>query len=317
MDTLTMRVAAVRNLTDRIAEFTLVAADGNALPDWQPGAHIRVKLPGNGDRAYSLIAFDASRQACSAYRIAVQLEPEGQGGSRYMHSLKAGDTVSVTPPKCDFPLDADAPALLLAGGIGITPMISMASELAAKSMPFEFHYAGRTREAVAYAEELADAFGSALHLHFDDEPENALDLESTIRALGSGRHLYICGPRGMIDAARKSAGENGIAAERVHVELFDDAAAQEGDTSFEVELGSSGEVFTVPPGRTIVEVLEEAGIDLVYDCQRGDCGICQTNVISGTPDHRDVVLSDAERAAGKVMQICVSRAKSARLVLDL
>lgn len=312
-----MQVAAIRKLTDRIAEFELAASGGEALPEWQPGAHIRVALPEGGDRAYSLVAFDAARAGGSTFRIAVQLEPEGQGGSRFMHSLKAGDTLTVSPPKCDFPLDAKVPALLLAGGIGITPMISMAAELAENGTPFELHYAGRTRDAVAYAAELGEAFGPALNLHFDDDPETALDLEALTGSIGPEGHLYICGPRGMIDAARTQAENAGIAAERVHVELFDNASAQDGDAPFEVELASTGQVFTIPPGRTIVEVLEEGGVELMHDCLRGDCGICQTDIISGTPDHRDVVLSDAERAEGKVMQICVSRAKSARLVLDL
>lgn len=312
-----MQVAAVRKLNERIAEFELAAPDGGALPTWQPGAYIRVSLPDGGDRAYSLITFGAPRDGGSAYRIAVQLEPEGQGGSRFMHALKAGDTLTVAPPKCDFPLDADAPTILLAGGIGITPMISMAAELTARGTPFELHYAGRTRDAVAYADELVQAFGSALHLHFDDDPESALDLEALAKSVGSSRHIYICGPRGMIEAARKLAESVGITPERIHVELFDNASAQQGDTPFEVELASTGQVFTVPPGRSIIDVLEEEGVDLIYDCQRGDCGICQTEVVSGEPDHRDVVLSDAEKAEGKVMQICVSRARSARLVLDL
>lgn len=312
-----MHVAAIRKLTDRIAEFELAASGGQALPAWQPGAHIRVALPDGGDRAYSLISFDTAREGGSIFRIAVQLEPEGQGGSRFMHTLKAGDTLTVSPPKCDFPLDSKAPALLLAGGIGITPMISMAAELAGNGMPFELHYAGRTRDVVAFADELAEAFGPAVHLHFDDEPESALDLKALIGSIGPGQHLYICGPRGMIDAARKLAEDAAIAIDRIHVELFDNASAKEGDTPFEVELASTGQVFTIPPGHSIIEVLEEGGVDLVYDCQRGDCGICQTDVISGIPDHRDVVLSDAEKAEGKVMQICVSRAKSARLVLDL
>ncbi|MCI5076036.1 PDR/VanB family oxidoreductase [Oricola sp.] len=318
MTTQTMQVAAIRPLTDRIAEFELKAAGGEALPDWQPGAHIRVSLPDGGDRAYSLIAFDAARGSQPACRVAVQLEPEGEGGSRFMHGLKTGDELAVTPPKCDFPLAADTPVVLLAGGIGITPMISMAAELAAKGTEFALHYAGRSRGVMAYADRLADRFGDALHLHCDDEPENALDLDALVKQLGADRHLYICGPRGMIDAARAAAEKAGIAAERIHVELFDNASsAQDGDAPFEVEVASTGDVFTIPPGRTIIDVLEEGGVDLMYDCQRGDCGICQTDVISGTPDHRDVVLSEAEREAGKVIQICVSRAKSARLVLDL
>ena len=197
-------------------------------------------------------------------------------------------------------------------------MISMAAELAARGTPFEFHYAGRARNAIAYSGELADTFGPALHLHFDDEPDNALDLKALIDGLAPDAHLYVCGPRGMIEAVRKLAESAGVASDRIHFELFDNAAAKlEGDTPFEVELASTGQVFTILPGRSIIEVLEEGGVDLIYDCQRGDCGICQTEIVSGTPDHRDVVLSDAEREAGKVMQICVSRAKSQRLVLDL
>jgi vanillate O-demethylase ferredoxin subunit len=313
-----MHVAAIRKLTDRIAEFELAASGGSVLPGWQSGAHIRISLPEGGDRAYSLIAFDDVRGGSDIFRIAVQLEPDGKGGSRFMHSLGVGDALTVTAPKCDFPLVADAPALLLAGGIGITPMISMAAELAAKGTRFEFHYAGRTRDAIAYADKLAETFGQALHLHFDDEPDNALDLKALTDGLASDAHLYVCGPRGMIEAARKLAENAGISSDRIHFELFDNAAAtQEGDAPFEVELASTGQVFTIPPGRSIIEVLEEGGVDLIYDCQRGDCGICQAEIISGTPDHRDVVLSEAEREAGKVMQICVSRAKSQRIVLDL
>ncbi|MFP4274893.1 MAG: PDR/VanB family oxidoreductase, partial [Paracoccaceae bacterium] len=244
------------------------------------------------------------------------------GGSKAMHALAVGDTVCASAPKCDFPVTPDAPAVLLAGGIGITPMISMAASLAAAGTPVELHYAGRSRGVMAYADRLAETLGAALSLHCDDEADTALNLGALLGALGD-RHLYICGPRGLIDAARAGAEAAGIPAGRVHVELFDNvssgasAPAAQGDQPFEVEVASTGEVFTIPPGRSIIEVLEEGGMDLIYDCQRGDCGICQTEVLEGVPDHRDVVLSEAERAEGKLMQICVSRAKSPRLKLDL
>lgn len=314
MTSLTLRIAAITALTDRISQFDLGTSDGAHLPEWQPGAHIRVALPGGGDRAYSLIRFPGAAQA--GYRIAVQREDGGKGGSKFMHGRAPGDTLTVAPPKCDFPL-AQAPALLLAGGIGITPMISMATALQEAGTSFALHSCGRSRGVMAYADSLAAAFGPALHLHCDDDPATAPDLAAIIAGLGPDRHLYICGPRGMIDAARALAEGAGIPPDRVHVELFDNASATAGDTAFEVELASTKQVFTIPPGRSIIEVLEGAGIDLTYDCQRGDCGICQTAVISGTPDHRDVVLTEAERASGKIMQICVSRAKSPRLVLDL
>jgi vanillate O-demethylase ferredoxin subunit len=168
---------------------------------------------------------------------------------------------------------------------------------------------------MAYRDDLGGLCGDALHLHEDDGPAR-LDLDAVIADLGDA-HLYVCGPRGLIDAARDKAEAAGVPRARVHFELFDSPEEQAGDTAFEVEIASTGEVHVVPPGSSIIEVLEAAGLDVMYDCQRGDCGICQTDVISGEPDHRDVVLSEDERTGGKVMQICVSRAKSPRLVLDL
>ncbi|MEO9631019.1 MAG: iron-sulfur cluster-binding domain-containing protein, partial [Sulfitobacter sp.] len=159
-------------------------------------------------------------------------------------------------------------------------------------------------------------FGDALHLHCDDD-DSALNLDAVIASAGGDAHFYVCGPKGLIDAVKAKAEAAGIAPDHIHFELFDAPQEQQGDSAFEVEVASSGEVFTIPPGQSIIDVLEAGGVDVMYDCQRGDCGICQCDVISGTPDHRDVVLSEAERAAGNVMQICVSRAKSPRLVLDI
>lgn len=310
-----LKLVGKRHLTDRIAEFRFVPVEGEAC-GWQAGAHLRVTLPDGGDRAYSLIHFDAVPEVPDDYRVAVQLEEESTGGSRFMHALEEGDEVSASAPKCDFPVTPDAPAVLLAGGIGITPLISMAAALKAAGTPVELHYAVRSRALMAYGEELAALLGESLEAHFDDD-DSALDLDALIGALGD-RHLYICGPRGLIDAARAKADAAGIPAERVHVELFDNASAgAAGDESFDVEIASTGEIVSVPADKTIIEALEEAGHDLMYDCQRGDCGICQTEVLEGVPDHRDVVLSEKERESGKIMQICVSRAKSPRLRLDL
>lgn len=319
MSELHLEIAERRDLTDRIAEFRLRAPGGKALPGWAPGAHVRVALPGGGDRAYSLVSFDPVPEAPEDYRIAVLLEEESTGGSRHMHGLQAGDAVTVTPPKCDFALEAGAPALLLAGGIGITPVISMAAALKAAGTPFRLHFGARSREAMAYADALQALCGEALALHFDDEAGGPPDVTALVGGMAPGTHLYVCGPRPMIDAARAAAEAAGIAPDRVHVELFDNpaAAAGGGDRPFEVEVASTGQVFTIPPGKSIIEVLEAGGVDLIYDCQRGDCGICQTGVLEGVPDHRDVVLSEAERAAGTVMQICVSRARTPRLKLDL
>ncbi|MFT7595497.1 MAG: ferredoxin-NADP reductase [Paracoccaceae bacterium] len=316
MQTIKGLVTGVTPLTKRIVELRLKPAGDQVLPGFSPGSHIRVVLPDGDSRAYSLIRFDPLPDAATDYCIAVQLEPDGTGGSRFMHGLAVGDAVRFEPPKNDFPLLTDQPALLLAGGIGVTPMISMATALTEAGQRFDFHYSGRAQDVMAYRDTLQDRFGDALHLHYDDTPASTLNLTSVIADIQDNQHLYICGPRGMIDAAKATAEAAGIDTARIHIELFDTPTAAE-DTAFEVELTSTGEVFTVPPGQSIIEVLEAGGVDVMYDCQRGDCGICQVDVISGTPDHRDVVLSEAERAAGKVMQICVSRAKSPRLVLDI
>ncbi|OCW58004.1 ferredoxin [Hoeflea olei] len=305
-------------LTGAARELVFVAADAAKLAGFAPGAHVRFLLP-EGERCYSLIDFDGEPQTDGAqrYRFAVLLEKEGTGGSRHMHGLGVGAEVSALPPHNDFALVPGKPALLIAGGIGVTPLISMASALRQAGTPFRLHYAARTGAAMAYREEVERCFGENATLHFDDQPETALDIAALLAGLEADWHIYVCGPKGLIEAVKAQAEVAGVASERVHVELFSAAAVQAGDTAFEVEIKSTGQVFVVPPAKSIIDVLEEGGVDLVYDCRRGDCGICQTEVIAGVPDHRDVVLSDSEKAEGKLMQICVSRAKSARLVLDL
>lgn len=321
MSLLRLKVTQTSPATARIRALRLEAADGGPLPGFSPGAHVRIVLPDGGDRPYSLINADPgtdTEAGVSAYRLGVLLEEGSKGGSRYMHGLAVGDVVEASPPKNDFALESHAsPAILVAGGIGVTPIVSMAAALARAGRPFTFHYAGRSRPLLAFVDEIAAACGDALKIHCDDEPATCLDLAGLVASAPAGAHLYVCGPRGMIEAARELAHDRGFPKDQVHFELFDQPEEQAGDRPFEVVVSSTGQSFTVPPGRTIIEVLEEGGVDLVYDCQRGDCGICQTGVLEGVPDHRDVILTEDERAANTVMQICVSRAKSPRLVLDL
>ena len=312
---LNLTISAIRDETDRIRDITLASADGTPLPQYTPGAHLDFDLANLGTRSYSLIDWPEEGNT-NAYRIAVQREDDGDGGSRHMHALQPGATLTCSAPENDFELaPRDGPVVLLAGGIGVTPLISMATQLLAGGRQFEFHYAARSRAVTGYADRIASAFGGHVTLHFDDV--TPVDLNALMAGRDPATQVYVCGPRGMIDAARSAMTKAGLPDTQFHAELFATPAAEDGDAAFEVEVASSGQVFTIPPGKSIIDVLEEAGVDLMYDCQRGDCGICQTDVISGTPDHRDVVLSEAERASGKVMQICVSRAKSARLVLDL
>jgi vanillate O-demethylase ferredoxin subunit len=161
---------------------------------------------------------------------------------------------------------------------------------------------------------LETQFAANWSLWFDNETQ--IDVAAILAAAPGHAHVYCCGPKGMIEAVRTAAETAGYPTDRIRFELFETPQTQEGDQPFEVEI-NDGRVFTIPPGQSIIEVLEAADVDIMYDCQRGDCGICQTDVKSGAPDHRDVVLSEDERASGTVMQICVSRAKSARLVLDI
>ena len=309
-----LKLDTITPVTDRISLFTLVAADGSALPVYEPGAHIDIALGSPGTRSYSLVDFEPQATP-SAYRLAVQREDAGDGGSRAMHALVPGDTISASEPKDDFHLhQGDAPALLIAGGIGVTPIISFATALMARGTPFAFHYATRSAGLCAFRDRLEATFGTAVTLWFDDAA--MIDLEGLIASAAPGTQIYCCGPKGMIEAVREKSEAAGIDKDHIHFELFSSPASHEGDQPFEVEI-NDGRVFTIPADKTIVEVLEEAGVDVMYDCQRGDCGICQTDVLSGEPDHRDVVLSEAERASGKIMQICVSRAKSARLKLDV
>jgi len=300
-----------------VAEATrelVLCADGAPLPGWTPGAHVDVHLPDGGTRSYSLIDSAGVWAAPVAYRLGVRLETGGKGGSRHMHGLRPGDKLRVSAPRNGFALDAStAPALLVAGGIGITPLVSMAAALAAQGRDWRMIHAARHRGAVAFSGELSP---DRVTLHLDDVAGGPADLGPAIRAAASGTHLYVCGPRPMIDAARAHAEAAGFTPDRIHFELFEAAAAQTGDQPFEVQI-NDGRVFTVPAGQTIIQVLEAGGVDLIHDCQRGDCGICRTDVRAGTPDHRDVVLSQAERDSNTVMQICVSRARGGRLVLDI
>ena len=321
MSHLRLKVESALAPTENIRALTLVSEDGRKLPGYSAGSHIKVRLPDGGERHYSLINADPGVDTSSgvhAYRLGVLKEPAGKGGSLFMHGLTSGDTIEAVPPKNDFPVrEHEAPALLIAGGIGVTPIIAMSAELKRKGRPFEFHYTGRSKPAMAFIDEIEEACGDALKVYCDDEAERCLDLSGLIENAPLEAHIYVCGPRGMIEAVRERAHDRGFPKDRVHFELFDQPEEKAGDQPFEVEVKSTGEVFTVPPGKSIIEVLEEGGVDLVYDCQRGDCGICQTTVLKGVPDHRDVILTEDERAAGDVMQICVSRARSPRLVLDL
>ncbi|GLT10694.1 PDR/VanB family oxidoreductase [Sulfitobacter porphyrae] len=282
---------------------------------WTAGAHVRVSLRDGGDRSYSLLRLPGLQPGHLA--LGVLREAQSTGGSIFMHELKPGDRVQISNPTNHFELgDHAEPAVLIAGGIGITPILSMAAELAAKGRAFEAHYAGRSEGMLAFVNEMQEICGDRLHLHYDDQPSK-MDLNEILGQAPDGAHVYFCGPAGMIEAVKSVASDLGWPVERVHYELFSAAANTAEDTAFDVEIHSTGQIVHVPSDKTIIEALEDAGLDPLYDCQRGDCGICQCDVIDGIPDHRDVILTDSEKAANNVMQICVSRSKTPKLVIDI
>lgn len=313
---LTLKVENIRQCTSKIRLIELVGEQGQALPDYTAGAHIKVDAGDKGQRAYSLIQWSQPTSSPGRYIIAVQREDDGDGGSAYMHTLAIGQTLTVSEPDNDFALsESQAPVVLIAGGIGITPIVTMAATLKEQEHNFHCHYTGRERSSMALLSELEMHFGRSISIYTDDE--SPMNVGTLIDSCDPSSHLYICGPVGMIDAVRSKAIAANFKPEQIHIELFNSPKAEISDSSFEVEISSTGQVYVIPVGQSIIDVLHAQGVDLVFDCQRGDCGICQVDVLSGVPDHRDVVLSDEERSSGNVMQICVSRAKSDRLVLDI
>lgn len=293
----------------------ILSPQGKGFSQWHAGSHLRVEVSDGSTRAYSLLRLPNLSEGQIA--VGVLLEAKSTGGSKFMHALKPGDVIKVTEPINQFPLgDHDEPAVLIAGGIGITPILSMAADLADADRAFEMHYAGRTEGALSFVREAQDICGDALNIHYDDQP-SAMNIDAILNDAPAGSHVYFCGPKGMIEAVKGTAKGLGWNDARIHFELFSADVEKSENTAFDVEISDTGQIIHVAADKSIIEALEEAGFDPLYDCQRGDCGICQCDVIEGIPDHRDVILSDAEKASNAVMQICVSRSKTPKLVLDL
>lgn len=318
---LTLRVSSVETAAPLVRSIMLQAAGGEALPGYTPGAHLQVRLPDGGHRCYSLVSFDldpATARTPDTYRLGVRLDEVGSGGSRFMHALRPGQLIQASTPRNEFQLiESEAPVLFLAGGIGVTPLATMAARCVTQGRAFRFHYSGRSRGQLAFTGELAALASTSLTLHADDEPAHALDLAAVLATAEPASHIYVCGPLGMIDAVIAEAARQGRPRDHIHFEIFSTPDARADDDAFDVVIASSGRTIRVDAGQTILDALTAAGEDPLSDCGRGECGVCQVAVIEGVPDHRDHVLTDAERRDGKVMQICVSRSKSPRLVLDL
>ena len=322
--TLSLRVIEARDLNPLIRLLRLAADGGSPLPGFSAGAHVRVQvqLPdGSRDwRQYSLVELDpaADLAAPIAYTIAVRREDEGRGGSRFMHSVQVGELLAVEAPKNEFPLHGGpGRAVLVAGGIGVTPLATMAAGCRAQGQAVRLHYAGRSRDLMALLPELQALLGDDLAVHADAEAGAPLAVDALLAACGPHDQLHVCGPRPLLDAVLAAARARGWPQDRVHFELFSAPEAQAGDRAFEAVLAQSGRTVPVGASQSLLDALIEAGCDPLFDCRRGECGVCTATVLEGEVEHRDYCQSEAERAAGKVMQICVSRARGPRLVLDL
>jgi vanillate O-demethylase ferredoxin subunit len=319
--TLSVRVARKTQEATDICSLELVSTDGSALPGFSAGSHVDVHLPGGVVRQYSLCNDPAETHR---YLIAVLRDPGSRGGSVAVHdAVKEGDELKISEPKNHFALAHEAQrSLLLAGGIGVTPILCMAERLAVTGADFEMHYATRSRDRMAFIERIqGSAFAGKVQFHFDDgAPEQRLDLQALLAQPQAGTHLYVCGPKGFMDAVLGTARAAGWGEAQLHWEFFSagaDTAPRTGDEAFEVQLASSGRVVVVPPDKTVVQALAEAGVEVLVSCEQGVCGTCLTRVLQGTPDHRDVYLTPEEQEANDQFTPCCSRAKSARLVLDL
>lgn len=282
--------------------------------NFEPGAHIDVHTPSGLVRQYSLINAPNER---GHLMIGVKRDPVSRGGSRTMHeSVKVGDRLLISQAKNHFPLRTDKPAVLLAGGIGITPILAMGAYLQQAGTPYTLHYFARGQRHVAFAERLQALDGARMHLGLNPE-QTRISLEKALREALDGSHLYVCGPEPLIKLTQQLATEQGIAEERVHFELFANQSIVADRHPFHVRLERSGEEFEVPAEVTLAEALLLRGIDLETSCEQGVCGTCRVGVSGGEPDHRDLYLSEEERSSGRCLLPCVSRSRSELLVLDL
>lgn len=314
-----VEVTARWELAEGTAGFELAAEDGGTLPPFEAGSHIDVHLPGGLVRQYSLhdLASEPPR-----YRIGVLRESASRGGSAALvDRVKVGDRLNVSVPRNHFALHQSAKrSILLAGGIGITPILCMAQQLARDGRAFELHYCGRTPRRMAFLERLkSSSFAVDTHMHFDDGPkEQLLDAAAVVGAPDPDTHLYVCGPAGFMDHVLETARDLGWPEPQLHREYF--AAApidHSADGPFEIELKSTGQVIQVDAEKSAATALRDAGISIAVSCEQGVCGTCITRVLSGIPDHRDLYFTDAEHERNDSFTPCCSRARTPRLLLDL
>lgn len=311
-------VRAHRDLTPTVREFE-IRPDGGVQP-WTVGSHLNVRVPVRGrdeTRSYSLVGLPHAPGAGEVYRIAVKRAEPGRGGSRHLWTLESGAELAVGEPNNHFELAFGATQyLLVAGGIGITPIVGMAQLLAQRGADLRMCYAARSDAELAYAAALREALGTRLRTFTADNGQR-LDLAAEIAALAPGGQLWICGPLPLLDAAREAWANAGRSPADLRFETFGNSGRFDAEP-FWVELPRHGLRLQVPADRSLLDVLDAAGVDTLYDCRRGECGLCTLDILSveGRVDHRDVFFSDDEKQAGRRLCACVSRVSGGGVVLD-
>ena len=311
---LDVKIARCEPATADVLSLELISSDGAPLPAYAAGAHVDVFIKSGFTRQYSLTGDPGDR---TRYRLGILRDPESRGGSSAVHSdFRTGAGIRIGRPRNNFPLHEAGHTVLLAGGIGITPMLSMVYALEAKGASWELHYCGRTKERLAFCKEL-ERFGNKVHIHISTGPqEQKLDIKAVLCAASPERHLYVCGPNGFMEFVVRTADSLGWADECVHLERFGAELDTDG-APFTVVARRSGKSFEVAPGETIADRLVAHDVGVSMSCQSGVCGTCLTRVIDGIPDHRDLVQTDLEKASNARITICCSRSKTRELVLDI
>lgn len=307
-------VARTEQLAHRALLLELALPNGADLPAYHPGAHICLHLDGGLRREYSLLyPYEDSR---ARYAVCVKLSETSRGGSRFIHSrLQRGVRAGITGPYNHFPLAEDAVhSVFIAGGIGITPIWCMLARLRQLGRSWELHYAAHAWSGAVCINE-ATALAPQARCYVADCQQDRMDIAPIVASAPDGSHMYCCGPQGMLSEFRTVTRD--LPRERVHFESFHPADTADGGDFLTVELASDGRVVEVPANKTILECLRAAGVDVPSSCRQGVCGACETRVLSGVPDHRDMVLSEAERKSNRTMMVCCSRAKDRHLMLDL
>ncbi|BBZ31240.1 ferredoxin (plasmid) [Mycolicibacterium madagascariense] len=311
---MTLDVTRREVLTPEVVLLELSHPMGEALPEWAPGAHVDLVLPDAVTRQYSLCGDPANR---STYRVAVFLEPQSRGGSSYIHhSLRTGDQLGIRGPRNHFKFVPGKKVLFIAGGIGITPLIPMMAAATDAGIEWELHYGGRSRNTMAFRDELAARFGDHRTTFIPQDEAGLIDLAALLGSPDPDTVVYCCGPEPLLDAVEAKCATWPKGA--LHIERFTaKAVVGAQNEAFEVELAVTGDVLSIPADRSILDVLDDHDVPVASSCRDGTCGSCETVVLNGQPDHRDSVLSEEEQASNETMLVCVSRSRSARLVLEL